>query len=341
MFQSIEDNISKGLRPENSDIRMSDWEVLSKYWYPVARIEDVGEVPIATLLLDIQLAIFRGAEGISAVLDRCPHRWVKLSAGKVINGNIECPYHALQFSGAGQCVHIPGALKAAGSTQVPRSFRVDSFSVKEKIGLVWVCLDDTEGRDLPEFPGVDGVKLLYMEPRDVPCSSQRQIENFFDLGHLPIVHQPSLGGDVNTPIAPGKILIVDEGVLQIIADYDEVPMGEKGIRPVQYTHRITVPFVADLTITDDHGDARFINVATPISAFECRAYQVLVDSSDASEHHANVIGATNMVNDEDKYILQNTPPTSMRLDGRGEIHMAIDNAALAYRKALLAAGLGQ
>lgn len=340
MFQSISDNISKNLRPDSSDIRRSDWDVLSKYWYPVARVQDVGEKPMATLLLDVQLAVFRGEDGIAAVLDRCPHRWVKLSAGKVVNGNIECPYHALQFSGSGQCMHIPGALKAAGSTQIPRSFCVDSFPVRVRYGLVWVCLDDTGEHDVPEFPGIDGVKLLYNEPSKVPCSAQRQIENFFDLGHLPTVHQPSLGGDVDTYIAPGKISKLKNGVLQMIADYDEIPMGQ-GVRKVTYTHRVTLPFVADLTIADEHGDARFINVATPTSAFNCEAYQILLDTTEASDHHANVIGATNQVNEEDKYILQNTPPVSIRLDGRGEIHMAIDNMSLAYRKGLLEAGLGQ
>lgn len=340
MFQSSSDTISKDLRPEKSDIRPSDWDVLAQYWYPVARIEDINDKPVATMLLDVQLAIFLGEDGIAAVLDRCPHRWVKLSAGEVVNGNIQCPYHALQFSGSGQCVHIPGALKATGSNQIPRSFRVDSFPIKERYGLVWVCLDQSTEKDVPEFPGIEGVKLIYNEPRLVPCSAQRQIENFFDLGHLPIVHQPSLGGDVDSHIAPGEISVLEDEVLQMIADYDEIPMGES-LRKVTYTHRVTLPFVADLTITDEHGDARFLNVATPVSAYQCMAYQILFDTTEASEHHANVIGATNQVNDEDKYILENTPPLSMRLDGRGEIHMAIDNMSLAYRKALLGSGLGQ
>ena len=226
MFQSLKDDLRNGLRPEHSEICPSDWENLSKYWYPVARIEDVGGEPVPMALLDVQLVLFRSGEGISVVLDRCPHRWVRLSAGTVVNGNIECAYHALQFSGSGQCVHIPGALKATGSSKVPRAYRVESFPVKEKFGLVWTCLDDTGGTDLPEFPGLDGCKLLYNEPRDVPCSAHRQIENFFDMGHLPIVHQPSLGGDVNNPIAPGEVSSLGDGVLQMIAYYDEIPLGE-------------------------------------------------------------------------------------------------------------------
>lgn len=340
MFQSIKNSISRNIKPDSSQIRVSDWEVLSKYWYPVARLQDVRKKPLARLLLDVQLAIFRTEDGIAAVLDRCPHRWVKLSAGKVVNGNLECAYHALQFSGSGQCEHIPGALKAEGSTQMPRSYRVESFSVKVKFGLVWVCLDDTGEMTLPELPGVEDNKLLFVEPITTSCSAQRQIENFFDLGHLPVVHQPSLGGKIDKPITPGKVTTLKDGGVQMIAEYEEIPNGED-VRSVTYTHRVTLPFVADLTINDEHGDARFINITTPTSAFECTAYQILIDTSDAGDHHANVIEMTNQVNDEDKYILENTPQVSIRLDGRGEIHMAIDNFALAYRKALLDSGLGQ
>lgn len=340
MFRSIDESISKEPRPEHSEIRPSDWKALSKYWYPVARSEDLGDDPMCVTILDVGLAVFRSADGPAVVLDRCPHRWVKLSAGKVKDGKIECPYHAMQFSGSGQCVHIPGALMPKSTGKLPKLYKVDAFPVKESHGLIWTCLDPTSELDVPEFPGLEGKKLWLNEPRDVPCSAQRQIENFFDLGHLPIVHQDSLGGDVDTTIAPGKI--TDEGeVLKMVAEYDEIPLGGK-VRPVTYLHRVTLPFVADLTIQDEaEEDARFINVAAPTSAFECRAYQILIDTSDVSQHHADVMGATNLVNDEDKYVLENSPREAMRLDGRGEIHMAVDNMSLAYRKALLGAGMGQ
>ena len=339
MFQSIKDELSKALRPSHSDIRPSDWAVLSKYWYPVARAQDVGDKPFPVTLLDVQLVLFRGDDGMSIVLDRCPHRLVRLSAGKVTNGNIECAYHALQFSGSGQCVHIPGSLKHGASTEVPRPYQVRSFPVKEKYGLVWTCLDNAEDTDLPVIKGLDGCKLIYNEPREVPASAYRQIENFFDLGHLPMVHQPTLGGDINIPITPGTVT-TEQGVVQLVADYVEVPLG-LAERPVKYTYRVTLPFNMDMTIADDTGDARFINLVLPVSAHECLAFQILLDSGDAGEVQSSVTDATNIVNDEDRYILANMPDIPTRLDGRGEIHLAIDNMALAYRKELLALGLGQ
>jgi nitrite reductase/ring-hydroxylating ferredoxin subunit len=340
MFQSIKDELSMELRPGHSEIRASDWSVLAKYWYPVARVQDVGDKPIPVTLLDVQLVLFKGDDRMSVVLDRCPHRLVRLSAGKVTNGNIECPYHALQFSGAGQCVHIPGSLKHTGSTKVPKAYQVQSFPVKEEYGLVWTCLDDTGATSLPELKGIEEYKLIYNEPREVSASAYRQIENFFDLGHLPVTHQASLGGDINTPIIPGTVS-TEEGVVQLDADYLEIPLG-MGERPCKYTYRVTLPFNMDMTILDDTGvETRFINFVLPNSAHECQAFQILTDTSDAGELHAGVIDATNTVNDEDRYILANTPDIPTRLDGRGEMHLAIDNMAIAYRKALLALGLGQ
>jgi phenylpropionate dioxygenase-like ring-hydroxylating dioxygenase large terminal subunit len=340
MFQSIKEEPSKQLRPEHSNIRPSDWEVLSKYWYPLARTQDVGDSPIPVTLLDVQLVLFRGDQSMSVLLDRCAHRLVKLSAGKVMNGNIQCPYHALQFSGSGQCVHIPGSLKHTGSKKIPKSYQVQSFPVKEKYGLVWTCLDDTGTTSLPELKGIEDYKLIYNEPRDVPASAYRQIENFFDLGHLPVTHQPSLGGDINTPITPGTVT-TEEGIVQLDAEYLEIPLG-MGERPCKYTYRVTLPFNMDMTILDDtEVETRFINFVLPYSAHECRAFQILTDTSEAGGLHAGVIDATNTVNDEDKFILTNTPDIPTRLDGRGEMHLAIDNMALAYRKALLELGLGQ
>ncbi len=340
MFQSIKDDITKELRPESSDIRPSDWEVLSKYWYPIVRIEDVGEKPVPATLLDVQLVVFCGAEGIATVVDRCPHRWVKLSAGTVKNGNIECPYHALQFSGSGQCVHIPGALKSSGSSKVPKAYRVESFPVKERYGLVWTCLDESSETDLPKFPGISNYKLLYNEPRECAASALRQIENFIDLAHLPIVHKATVGGDPNDPITPAEVT-AENGVVKIVADYNEIPLGKR-VRPVTFTHQVTLPFTVDLTISDDSGiDSRFINVTSPVSAFACRAFQILVDTRDAGANHASLIDATNIVNSEDQYILSNMPRVGARLDGKGEIHLSVDSAALAYRRALLELGLGQ
>ena len=42
-----------------------------------------------------------------ALIDRCPHRGVALSLGRVGNGDIECPFHGWRFDGAGTNCDVP------------------------------------------------------------------------------------------------------------------------------------------------------------------------------------------------------------------------------------------
>ncbi len=50
-----------------------------------------------------------GQGNAGALLDRCPHRNVPLSLGRVARtGRLECRYHGWQFDGSGRCRHVPG-----------------------------------------------------------------------------------------------------------------------------------------------------------------------------------------------------------------------------------------
>jgi hypothetical protein len=51
-----------------------DWEILSRYWHPVAFSSDVKETPISATLLDEPLVVFRSNGAVVAASDICPHR---------------------------------------------------------------------------------------------------------------------------------------------------------------------------------------------------------------------------------------------------------------------------
>src|SRR5262245_54758368 len=118
---------TSSLRPASSQIAPPDWEVLARFWYPVAQVSEIGEKPVKVTLLDVDLVLFRGAQGVAVVLDRCPHRHVRLSAGHVEKGEIICPYHALAFDETGRCTHVPAVGHGA---RLPASYRVASFPVE-------------------------------------------------------------------------------------------------------------------------------------------------------------------------------------------------------------------
>ena len=124
---------------------MAEWPAgLTGAWHPVVYGDEVGSRPLAVRLMDRPLVLFRGSDGIAALEDRCPHRNAPLSAGRVAEGTIECPYHGWRFDGLGQCRLVPGSAQVAKAS-------VASLPVREEGGLIWATLA-TEPGALPELP---------------------------------------------------------------------------------------------------------------------------------------------------------------------------------------------
>jgi phenylpropionate dioxygenase-like ring-hydroxylating dioxygenase large terminal subunit len=73
---------------------------------------------------------------IFAMRDICPHRAAPLSAGRIREQTVECPYHGWRFGPDGGCTHIPSTLQET-DIEVSR-IRVRSYPVREQDGLVWV-----------------------------------------------------------------------------------------------------------------------------------------------------------------------------------------------------------
>ncbi len=71
---------------------------------------------------------------MAAFLDRCPHRNYPLSAGRVVEGRLVCPYHGWTFTGDGACADVPGC---AGDLS---RLGAETVGVHEAMGVVWACL---------------------------------------------------------------------------------------------------------------------------------------------------------------------------------------------------------
>jgi len=123
----------------------TDWpRGLAEGWHPVAYSNELGTKPLAVKLMDRPLVLFRSSSGVTLLEDRCPHRNVPLSAGRVIEGTIECPYHGWRFDGQGHCTKVPGSNECA-------KISAKNYSVREEEGLIWACLADTPAK-FPKLP---------------------------------------------------------------------------------------------------------------------------------------------------------------------------------------------
>ncbi|MES2918589.1 MAG: aromatic ring-hydroxylating dioxygenase subunit alpha [Pseudomonadota bacterium] len=124
----------------------SYWEQaggLRDHWYIACTSAQLkrGQVR-AVKLFGRGIAVFRQADGSAAALiDQCVHRGVRLSAGKVNDGCLSCPFHGWRYDGQGRVVYIPSA-DGLQPTGRERPFRQRSFPVREQDGAIWVFLGD-------------------------------------------------------------------------------------------------------------------------------------------------------------------------------------------------------
>ena len=116
---------------------------LRNYWYPVLQSEEVkSDQPFAFRVMGEDLVAWRESDGHPRIVaDRCPHRNAKLSAGHVLNGDIQCALHGLRFGGTGRCVMIPWE---PDDSPLLGEVSVAAYPARELGGYIWAYLGDQE-----------------------------------------------------------------------------------------------------------------------------------------------------------------------------------------------------
>lgn len=149
-----------------------------------------AERPHAVQLAGERVVLFRDQAGqLSALIDRCPHRGVALSLGKVVDGQVECPFHGWRFDGQGRNCHVPWNPDAKRDT-----LGAIALPVREAGGLVWLFTGFAP-QDEPQVPDSllrDDVTLV-SQSADWQVHWTRAMENMLDSPHLPFVHKGSIG----------------------------------------------------------------------------------------------------------------------------------------------------
>jgi phenylpropionate dioxygenase-like ring-hydroxylating dioxygenase large terminal subunit len=157
-------------------------------WYVACQSKDVSTKPLAVTVLGLPMVLFRDdKEQCRAVLDRCPHRNVPLSLGKIVDGELECAYHGWRFDGCGQCTRIP-ALNGEPKSQ---GRNVQSWPVLERQGLVWVYTDsDVAPKSEPyEMPHIgDSGYHTVVDVVDARGTLHAIAENALDVPHTAFLH---------------------------------------------------------------------------------------------------------------------------------------------------------
>lgn len=162
-------------------------------WYIAGFGHDFTATPLSRRILGEQLVFYRTTSGIPVALaDKCPHRQLPLSMGRVIGENIQCGYHGAQFGTDGRCKLVPG------QAEVPAAACVKSYPVQERHGFVWIWMGDSERAatveptDLYSFleQGKWNVRDGYTH---IACDYELINDNLADITHTEFVHPTTLG----------------------------------------------------------------------------------------------------------------------------------------------------
>lgn len=165
---------------------------LRNTWYQAAWSHEVGDEPLTRTILDMPILLFRTNGKPAALLDRCPHRFAPLSAGKFENGVVECGYHGLAFDRSGKCVRNPHG-------PITNAMTTPAFPVVERHHGIWIWFGDVgmaDERLIPDLAYIDEMPdnariLMYMP---TGASYRLLTDNIMDLSHADYLHPVTLGG---------------------------------------------------------------------------------------------------------------------------------------------------
>jgi len=255
---------------------------LKDFWYIAAESREVKKKPVAAAAFGQRLVLFRKGDGQFAALeDRCSHRNMALSLGRVSSGCVTCPYHGWTFDAAGRCVQIPSLGSAA---RLP-NHGVRAYPVREHDGYVWVY----PGESLPDsapfrFPHYqeEGWTSFRMRTR-FQASVEACLENFLDCPHTVYVHQGwfrnhdtrELSATVRSTADSVEVEFQGEPITNSLVSRLFFPAG----RTLRHTDRFLMPNIS--RVDYDFGpDRHFIitSQCTPLADDETEVHTVITYS---------------------------------------------------------------
>ncbi|MGW4212565.1 Rieske 2Fe-2S domain-containing protein [Lentzea sp. NPDC004789] len=159
-------------------------------WYAVLRSVQLPRGKVVPLhYFGRALIAFRGPDGRPAVRDaHCPHYGAHLGVGgKVVDGQVECPFHGWRFGADGRCTYAPFAAR-------PPKVSIDGFEVREHSGLIFVHTGpDAPAWEVPEIP--EATAREFARPIDDVQTARIHIqemrENIVDESHFHFIHGQS------------------------------------------------------------------------------------------------------------------------------------------------------
>ena len=223
--------------------------MIPNQWYGILESNEVKKgKPVGFTRMGEKMVAWRNHSGqVKVMSDLCPHRGVALSAGKLVNDCIQCPFHGFEYDTSGGCRFIPANGK---NSQPPKAMHVKTYVSREAHDIIFIWWGEPRAEavfpPLPWFENI-GNEMVYSTVRNHWANHYaRAIENQLDVVHLPYVHHNTIGRGNNTlvngPVA--KEIMIAPGSYRIDLWVDNQPdQGQKPIKPSDMTEPMRRPLI--------------------------------------------------------------------------------------------------
>lgn len=317
----------------NDEVRLrrttDDLAVLRRCWHAVAFAEDVAPGPLHRQVLDVDLVLWQGSNGVVAAKDRCPYRSTQLSAGCVVDGDIQWPYHGWRFGSGGGASHIP---QLRVGLPVPPAAPARDGADGHRGWTVNLVIEGPPLTPEPSSRVPRGARWTRMADEAWQCSALRVVENGLDPAHVDFVHAGTFGG-AGDPVDHRPTIERDGHRLVLRSSMpvrnQEGLAGLTGSGESVLTRSIETEYVPALSrvFTIDDGDGviqSIFQAATPLGAGSCRVLQWCW-RNDREDHvaAADVVAWDQRVLDEDRAVLERTA-SDFELDPADVVSLAYD-----------------
>jgi phenylpropionate dioxygenase-like ring-hydroxylating dioxygenase large terminal subunit len=189
---------------------MTTSRYLLNCWQAAAYGREVGAALFPRRLLDEAVLLFRDSGGtVQAIADKCAHRGLPLSRGRLHGDIVQCGYHGMQFDGSGTCLGVPG------QDHIPAGAVVRAYPVIEQHGFVWIWMGDPDASARAAIPDMfwfdDPAWTCVSGYHNVGADYRLLNDNLLDLSHESFVHVETIGNEAVAD-SPVSAEIVDDTV---------------------------------------------------------------------------------------------------------------------------------
>lgn len=317
------------LAAEHARLFSSEWICVART-IELAEVGDyvVGEIPSATGGAR-EVVVVRGDDGEVRAFDNvCPHRLSPLlAAGCGHESRITCPYHAWAFRLDGSLIGAPymnTTVDVDGRPFDPADYALTPLAVEIWEGFVFVNQSASPTPLAPRLAGLSEIVGRFQMAGYVPVHRQvdvwatnwkLMVENFMDAYHVFKVHRNSFGVNGDNTTATQMFPGTDAWAHHIVVHHSEEGSGSahpsNDVLDGEWRRTVLLGAIFPTHVMQLQPDWLWYLQISPIGTDRVRirwevsvAPEMLAAQTDPDAYIANVLDLLNLVNSEDKPIVE-------------------------------------